>query len=206
MRPCSLFSTRSKWIAILFHYWRSGELVIAMSVWIKPWGSIFQIISGSRENSNGTYKLDSFRANFFISMYIQSKFITWEFRQNQLWKRLLIKFNRNPLKFVWNKIQKWPKWKASETEIMDTSGSPPLATFLEYLSLLQQDMKDEKKRTSTILAFSILSLITEGKLTFKQYQNYIYRWNYQTNELISHWRVKPEVGRNLKIFDISAEI
>jgi len=53
--------------------------------------------------------------------------------------------------------------QASENEIMDTSGSPPLATFLEYLSLLQQDMKDEKKRTSTILAFSILSLITEDQ-------------------------------------------
>ena len=46
---------------------------------------------------------------------------------------------------------------------MGSSGSPPLATFLEYLSLLQQDMKDESKRTSTLLAFSILTLIAEGK-------------------------------------------
>ena len=64
------------------------------------------------------------------------------------------------------------QWRARESEIesesdeVATSGSPPLATFLEYVSLLQQDMKDEKKRTSTILAFSILSLITEGEYKF----------------------------------------
>ena len=60
---------------------------------------------------------------------------------------------------------------------MDTSGSPPLATFLEYLSLLQQDMKDEKKRTSTILAFSILSLITEGKHIFTIVLNFYVQYS-----------------------------
>ena len=66
------------------------------------------------------------------------------------------------------------QWRARDTEMqpdlpegeLPDSGSPPLATFLEYLSLLQQDMKDEKERTSTILAFCILSLITEGNFKF----------------------------------------
>jgi len=73
-----------------------------------------------------------------------------------------LKMNRNFIPLL-------TQWRARESEIesesdeVATSGSPPLATFLEYVSLLQQDMKDEKKRTSTILAFSILSLITEDQ-------------------------------------------
>ena len=52
----------------------------------------------------------------------------------------------------------------NEVGSVGDSGSPPLATFLEYLSLLQQDMKNESKRTSALLAFSILTLIAEGYL------------------------------------------
>lgn len=60
------------------------------------------------------------------------------------------------------------QWRARDgngptEQDIGSSGSPPLATFLEYLSLLQQDMKDESKRTSTLLAFSILTLIAEDQ-------------------------------------------
>lgn len=75
--------------------------------------------------------------------------------------------NRNfiPLLTQWRARESEMELEGGESgEMPVTSGSPPLATFLEYVSLLQQDMKDEKKRTSTILAFSILSLITEGTL------------------------------------------
>lgn len=75
-----------------------------------------------------------------------------------------IKMNRNFIPVL-------TQWRARDgtmntndgTNEMGSSGSPPLATFLEYLSLLQQDMKDESKRTSTLLAFSILTLIAEDQ-------------------------------------------
>jgi hypothetical protein len=60
-------------------------------------------------------------------------------------------------------LTQWRARDQSEDGTVRDSGSPPLATFLEYLSLLQQDMKNESKRTSTLLAYSILTIIAEDQ-------------------------------------------
>ena len=58
------------------------------------------------------------------------------------------------------------QWRARESEETPDAGagSPPLATFLEYVSLLQQNIREPNKYNATMVAFSILTVIAEGNL------------------------------------------
>ena len=49
-------------------------------------------------------------------------------------------------------------WRAREES---AHGNPPLATFLEYTSLVQQNMKIMERKAATRIAFKTLSIITE---------------------------------------------
>jgi hypothetical protein len=70
---------------------------------------------------------------------------------------ITLKMNRNFVPVL-------TQWRARENEegSVPDSGAPPLATFLEYTSLLQQDIKDSRKNSATMAAFNILTLIAEG--------------------------------------------
>lgn len=57
------------------------------------------------------------------------------------------------------------QWRARESEETPDAGagSPPLATFLEYVSLLQQNIREPNKYNATMVAFSILTVIAEDQ-------------------------------------------
>ena len=78
---------------------------------------------------------------------------------------ITLKMNRNFVPVL-------TQWRARENDDSPTAvpdaGSPPLATFLEYTSLLQQNIRDARKYNATTIAFSILTLIAEGKRFWRE--------------------------------------
>lgn len=63
----------------------------------------------------------------------------------------IVKVNRNFIPVLCH-------WRAREES---AHGNPPLATFLEYTSLVQQNMKIMERKAATRIAFITLSIITE---------------------------------------------
>lgn len=100
----------------------------------------------------------SYMSSMFVSE--QPKYQVETADSSLLTLLITLKMNRNFIPVL-------TQWRARENDDSPTAipdaGSPPLATFLEYTSLLQQHIRDKRKYNATMVAFSILTLIAEDQ-------------------------------------------
>lgn len=99
--------------------------------------------------------------SYMSSMFVQEqpKYSVSTADASLLTLLITLKMNRN---FV-PVLTQWRARENNSEEDRPDAGSPPLATFLEYTSLLQQNIRDKKKYNATMVAFNILTLIAQDQ-------------------------------------------